>query len=242
VADYDPAQNLLRGELLLELQRFDDLAAVLEALGTEGAGKDARFARLEGHYALHRKDWAKVARSFVTVNASQLANANTRLQESTAYFHLGDVRNLSLSLRNGLAHFPDDLPLLELAAVFAEREGDWESASQAWGKALSVDATSRRIAIKYGLACFEAGKPHHSMKMLERGDLSDITDAESAVLHTYAALVRGNNEQLDDALAKCDEYIDPLAHKHFYEALRSRLKTHGIGDLRGRFPPRVEQH
>lgn len=205
-APYSPGDQakvrLVQAEMLLETGQLDALRALMPELqGDPDVPIDHRN-RIAGHLAFRMEDWPSAATAFAAVNASHLRNPMTLRNELHAYARMGRTKALTLGLRHALDLYPDAPELLEMAARFAEEHADWESAANAWGRATDVAPGSREYAMRYALASLEAGRPHQAISQLERQDLETVTDAESALLHAYRAILWQDRPSLDEALER----------------------------------------
>jgi len=163
----DARPDMLLAELLLGQGRRAEARALLDAAQPADAAGTARLTRLRGHLAWAGGERRKAARLFRASNATGHATEPSALREVEAWAALGDTRERSLALRRALAAFPDSLALTRHAALFAEEEGDWKSAVQAWGHCAERHPDDPEVAHRFALALLEARRPYHFLSVTE---------------------------------------------------------------------------
>lgn len=181
----DPRADLFLAELLMARgARLEAIAALdRAALGAPDAAAgaaspaparppleaalEARRIRLWAHIASAEGAHREAAELFRASNGTGHATEASALREVEAWAALGETRERSLALRRGLGRFPASLGLARHAALFAEEEGDWESAAQAWGHCAERHPDETRVAHRFALALLEARRPYHFLSVVE---------------------------------------------------------------------------
>ncbi len=233
----DARPALLLAEVLLGQGRRAEARTLLDSAQPKDRAEMARLTRLRGYLAWAEGARLEAAGLFRDSNVTGHATEPSTLREVEAWATLGDTRERSLALRRALADFPDSLPLTRHAALFAEEEGDWESAVKAWGHCAEHHPDDREVTHRLALALLEARRPYHFVSVAddlapdeERGDegaRAPEEPAPSATFHgrlvaAYRRLLRDPGWDATDESAALAQLANDEADRAALERFRER--------------------
>jgi tetratricopeptide (TPR) repeat protein len=150
-----PAYRALRGEIALELGRYDEASALFEEVLTAGGAVDegvaarvARWEELTGHSARARARLAAAAQTAAgraTVPAEQRAWFRLRLADHD--LRHGQLASADSLLHAALADAPDDYRVLGTLARLEWMRGRWRTSAE-WGeRAVAVTLDPQTLAL-----------------------------------------------------------------------------------------------
>jgi len=169
----DPAVYLPRAIAALERARAD--------------GPDTSLDLMLGRLYLQTKSYDKALALLRRVQLEQLGSTELAMMIATAEEGTGRTAEAAETLRAAIEENPKFFRGLVMLAELSEKQGEWESAADAYGRAQAlnprIDLSSRRAA-----ALINAGKAVEARDLLKPGAAK--SDAEPMVLYLYAAALR----------------------------------------------------